>query len=323
MTWRPRWPRSRAACGGPEMSEGGGRARFLWGAIVTLLAAAAGAAAVLVARAAAGTFDLIPFFAGTLPLALFVGLLAIALGRDELKLGNGARAALGLTIGAVFGFLWAAVAASLLARFIAEISLPVMPCWIAAGAAGLVSGLTRRPAGGKVAETILLCGFAVALVAASEPVRQALSGDQELHVVFVRWWPDQEEALVGAARPDSTLRRRLGAAGIVGRSEISGRAVHGHGRRALAVVVFTGPLAGRSTIPLPDADTIVYVQKAAAFQMVPENSPTLERTLDLYPNRRDPLRTQYQVRLADGAQEAGVAASWAAADTVSRDSTSE
>jgi len=305
------------------MSGGGGWARFLWGAIATLLAAAAGAAAVLVTREAAGIFDLIPFFAGTLPLALLVGLLAVAIGRDELKLGNGARAALGLTIGGVFGFLWAAVAAIGLVRFVSEISLPVMPCWIAGGAAGLAQGLTRRPAWGKVAETILLCGFAVAVVAGSEPVRQALSGDQELHVVFVRWSPDQEEAQVGAARPDSALRHTLRAAGILGRTEITGRAVHGRGRRALAVVVFTRPLARPSTIALPDADTIVYVQKGAAFQMVPENSPTLERTLDLYPNRLDPLRTQYQVRLSDRAQEGGLAASWSAADTVSQDSTTE
>lgn len=301
------------------MSEGGGGSRFLWAAIATLLAAAAGAAAVLVIREGAGIFDLIPFFGGTLPLALFVGLLAVALGRDELKLGNGARTALGLTIGAVFGFLWAAVAASGLVRFISEISLPVMPCWIAAGAAGLAQGLTRRPPLGKVVEAIVLCGFVLTVVAASEPVHQALSGEQQLQCVFVRWWPDQPGTLVGAARPDSALRHMLGSAGILGRTEISGRAVHGRGRRALAIIVFTGPLATRSTIPLPDADTIVYVQRVRAFQMVPENSPTLERTLDLYPNRLDPMRTQYEVRLADRAQEGGLAASWNAADTTSAD----
>jgi hypothetical protein len=291
-----------------EAGTGGGR--FLWGALTTFLAATSGAAIALVTADWAGFRDLPLLFAGTVPLALIVGLLSAVLGRQDLKLPNSARYALGLAIGAVFGFLWAAAMTLGLPSWFGVARLPVIPCWVGGGAAGLVSGLTQWPARGKIPELVVLCGLAVAGVACYEPVRQALSGDEQLTVVFVRWRPGAAIAPGAAASLSPAVRTALSAAGVEGRVELFGSAVHGHGKHSLAVIALSGPLPGHMTVAIPDADTIVFVQRASAFEMVPENSPTLDRTMDLYPDRRDSLRVQYQVRLADGTEEGGLAASW-------------
>ena len=289
---------------------GSGRGRFVWGALTAFLAAGSAALVVVALDQWNGFRDLPAFLAGTLPLALLIGVLSSALGREELKLPNSARYALGFSIGGVFGFLWS-VALSLGAfPGFATLHIPVIPCWVGAGAAGLVSGLTMWPARGKVPEMVLLCAFAVGVVACYEPVRQALSGDQELTVVFVRWWPSETGGTQDDPRLSPAVRRALSASGIQGRLEFSGDAVYGRGKHSLAVFALKGPLPGRMTVAIPDADTIAYVQRARAFEMVPENSPTLDRTMDLYPDRHDSLRVQYQVRLADGSQEGALAARW-------------
>jgi hypothetical protein len=156
----------------------------------------------------------------------------------------------------------------------------------------------------------LLCAFAVAVVACYEPVREALSGDGQLTVVFVRWQPDEAGGPPTGLGLNPAVRKALSAAGVQGRLELAGKAVHGRGKRSLAVFALQGSLPGRMTVAIPDADTIVYLQRASAFEMVPENSPTLDRTMDLYPDRRDSLQVLYMVRLADGSQEGGVAARW-------------
>jgi hypothetical protein len=289
---------------------GSGKGRFVWGALTTFLAAASAAVVVVALDQWTAFRDLPAFLAGTLPLALLIGVLSSALGREELKLPNSARYALGFSIGGVFGFLWS-VALSLGAfPWFATLRIPVIPCWVGAGAAGLVSGLTMWPARGKVPELVLLCATAVGVVACYEPVRQALSGDQQLTVVFVRWWPDGTGGTQDDPRLSSAVRTALSASGIQGRLEFGGSAVYGRGKHSLAVFALKGPLPGRMTVAIPDADTIAYVQRARAFEMVPENSPTLDRTMDLYPDRHDSLRVQYQVRLTDGSQEGGLAARW-------------
>src|SRR5262249_21585225 len=289
-TSKPRSRRSRGACAGDSVREAGsGGARFVWGALATLLAALSGAVVVLATNRWVGVRDLPAFVAGTLPLALLIGFLSTALGRQELKLPNNARYALGLALGGVFGFLWS-VAVSLGAfPWFAELRVPVIPCWVGGGAAGLVSGLTMWPARGKVPELLLLCGFAVGVVACYEPVRAAFSGDQQVTVVFLRWWPDSTGTSAADARLSPGVQKALRTAGIQGHGEIGGRGVHGHGKPSLAVFVLRGPLAGRMTVAIPDRDTIVYEQRTSAFEMVPGNSPTLERTIDLYPDRHDSL----------------------------------
>lgn len=289
---------------------GGGVGRFLWGTMTTLVAALLGAITVLASSQWIGFRELPAFAAGTLPFALIIGILSSALGRQELKLPNSARYALGLSIGAVFGFLWSVALALGAFPAFAQMHIPVIPCWVGAGAAGLTAGLTYWPLRGKLPELVLLCGLAVGVVACYEPVRQALSGDQELTVVFVRWWPDEGGALVTDPHLSPAVRLALSASGIQGRIELAQTAVHGRGKHALAVFALSGPLPGRMTVAIPDADTIAYVQRQTAFEMAPENSPTLDRTMDLYPDRHDSLRVQYQVKLADGSQEGGLAAAW-------------
>jgi hypothetical protein len=291
---------------------GKGAARFLWGCLATLLAAIVGAAVVVVTQQWVGLRDLPVFFLGTLPLAILIGFLSAVLGRQELKLPNSARYALGLAMGAVFGFLWAAALSLGAVPWFAALHLPLVACWVGAGIAGLVSGLTMWPAGGKIPELVLLCLLAVAVVACYEPVRQMFSGDEQLTIVFVRWWPDASTPPGAASDPrlSPAVRKALSAAGIQGRLEFAGKAVHGRGKHSLAVFALSGPLRGRMTVAIPDHDTIAYVQRASALEMVPENSPTLERTMDLYPDRHDSLVVQYQVRLADGSQEGGLAARW-------------
>jgi len=289
---------------------GSGAGRFFWGAGATLVAAAAAAVAVIYTNAWLGIRDLPAFFAATLPLALFLGLLSATLGRQELKLPNSARYALGIAMGAVFGFLWAVASALGLAHWLSEVHLPAMACWVGAGAAGLTSGLTLWSGRGKALELLLLCGLAVAIVACYEPVREALSGDQKLTVVFVRWWPAETSPPPADRRLAPAVKTALSASGVIGRIELAASAVYGRGRPALAVIALTGPLAGHMTIAIPDADTIVYVQRTHAFELVPENSPTLDRLLELFPDRQRPERVQYRIRLADGSEEGGLAASW-------------
>src|SRR5262249_33189666 len=188
---------------------------------------------------------------GTLPLALLIGILSSALGRPELKLPNSARYALGLTMGAVFGFLWAAAVSSGALPWLAETRIPVIPCWVGGGAAGLVSGLTTWPARGKLPALVPLCGLAVPAVVCYEPVRTAFSSGQDLTVVFVRWWPDSTATTVAP----SAVKKALRTAGIQGRVELAGR--YGRGKHALAVVVLRGPVTSRLSVAIPDRDTIV------------------------------------------------------------------
>jgi hypothetical protein len=289
---------------------GSGAGRFLWGSLTTLFVALV-CAVVVVATAQWNGFRSLPvFFLGTLPLAILVGFLSAALGRQELKLPNSARYALGVAMGGVFGFLWAAASALGALPWLAQLLIPVIPCWVGAGIAGLVSGLTMWPARGKVLELVLLCLLGVAVVACYEPMRQMFSGDEQLTVVFVRWWPDAVAPPAPDPRLSPAVRTALSASGVQGRFEFAGKVVRGRGRPSLAVVALRAPLAARMTVAIPDQDTIVYVQRASAFEMVPENSPTLERTMDLYPDRHDSLRVEYQVRLADGSQEGGLALRW-------------
>lgn len=297
--------------GWEESPREGGSAlgRFLWGAVTTVLAATAGAVAYLYAADWLGLGDLKSFLTYTVPLAIFIGLVATVLGRQELRIQNAARYVLGLAVGGVFGFLFTLAVSLVLGDWFRAYSFPVLACWVAGASAGLVSGLTTWPKRGKVLELVILLGFAVAVVTVYDPIRTRLLHDEQLTVVFVKWKPG-ETAGTADEQITPAVREALRSAGLEGRFDFTSSMTVGKGRRALAVIVMREPLRTKVTTYVPDADTIVYVQRPGTFELIPGTSATLERPIDIYPERNARRRIEYLVTLADGARAGGEAMVW-------------
>lgn len=176
------------------------------------------------------------------------------------------------------------------------------------------AGICTRVARGVVLAELLLVTVIIALsVVGSEPLFIALSGDQRLELVFVRWEPSSEPLTVEKEYGPgltSEERNQLSSIGLKGQLTVTGPGTFGMGKHSRAVIVMQHEVESRFELAQPDGVEVIYVQHEKEWRMYPPIAPTLRRTIRFEPDKRNPGATLYMVELADGSAQGGTAFIW-------------
>lgn len=263
-----------------------------------------------------GISDLMPFSLWTLPFAGIVVLIKVSLTNSLRSLPVSAHYFLAVTGGAVIGLLWSTIIAFVLGPWSATFSFAVLPCWIAGGAGGTLVNIDG--AGGiSRAElrylAIISCVCLTALLL-SKPMSVSLRRGQEFEILSVKWQPSSDALsnpeVMGRVLSTEELTR-LKHAGLQGEVTYAGLNIFGKGRQTQVIVVMKRPVTEPIHLRLPDAVDVVYVQNEHDWQMYPAEAPTLERSIQISPDPKDPTRvTRYLLERSDGTRQSGTLCTW-------------
>jgi hypothetical protein len=84
---------------------------------------------------------------------------------------------------------------------------------------------------------------------------------------------------------------------VIRGGERSGRAGESSGSRM--IILFTGAVERATSLPLPDASDVVYIQDGDSFRRYPEDAPVLTRVIELAPGSTANMVLYKMERLAD------------------------
>lgn len=142
------------------------------------------------------------------------------------------------------------------------------------------------------------------IVLASAPFTAAqseLTQEPDVTSIFAIWTPGsapirlRDFELRGLLTQDD--RALLGQAIEGGRVVVRGGERFGRTAESSAarmIILFTGPLRGATSLPLPDAVNVVYIQEGDTFRRHPENAPVLTRVIELTPGKT-PTAVMYRM----------------------------
>ena len=263
-----------------------------------------------------GIADLGSFLYWSLPLALVVGGASLLPLRSSFKFAPITGCLWSAALGAVIGALWSLVVVAALGPWFRAFSFPVVHCWIAGGAIGMISA-TRSPAKDSMQlHAIKLSLVVLTLVGAVTVAKSHSVGlvqSQRLEIVWAKRLPGPN-VLVSDDDSKKMLTREeldiLGTNGVTGRLIVSGISVHGEGKTSRALIIMENQLKTESDLPQPEGTNIIYVQHGDEWEKLPANAPTLKRKIHLEVSESNQKATQYWVELASGARQGGNAFVW-------------
>jgi hypothetical protein len=265
-----------------------------------------------------GAGDLRAFVVYSAGLALLLGVVAAGVTPMFWKWSPWSGYVGGALLGLGAGYVFALGNLLLLGPWFGAWSFPVLECWLAGGLAGGVAAalsLERTRPGRALAAGASLLALLVTIWLGYSPLMLALSGDQRLTVVLVKWIPSDQPLTIKEQRGlDTDSIVSLGedalslirSAGVRGHIEVWGRSIHGRGPNATAVVLLQSPIPDHRTVRQPDRTTALYVQGPGGFQMFPASAKTLDREIALFGGPR----LWYSVRLANDGVQSGSAFEW-------------
>ena len=146
-----------------------------------------------------------------------------------------------------------------------------------------------RTAGRALAVTGFLASVLLPSCFPSQP-------EEQLDLCVVRIDPAEEPFAIGGSAltdPEADRLRSLFPTGIV-RSGLSANVARSDGRPfARMLVVVTGPLPARSSLPKPRTGSVIYVQDGAAWRRYPEDPPLLPDSVEMSPLGNGKVRLKY------------------------------
>lgn len=216
----------------------------------------------------------------------------------------------------ISGVLWTYLVALALGPWVGAFSFPVLSCWVAGGASGIIAAAgtcTKLKRGYVLAELLLVTAIITAATIGTEPLFILLSRDQRLELVFVLWKPSSDplsvEKQYGLGITSEELTQ-LKLIGVTGQLTVMGPGTFGRGKHTRAVILMQHESESPVELAQPDGSEVIYLQYDNEWKMYPPNAPTLRRTIRLEPDKRNPGATLYMVELADGSAQGGTAFTW-------------
>ncbi|MGE4054535.1 MAG: hypothetical protein AB7F99_07025 [Vicinamibacterales bacterium] len=165
----------------------------------------------------------------------------------------------------------------------------------------------------RILPASLLLAFLSLFLASDTPVGAQAEPGQEPDVtsIFGIWTPGPPPIRLR----DFELRGLLAQEdrALLGQAIEGGRVVIRGGERfgqpgestgARMIILFTGPLKGAASLPLPDAANVAYIQEGDTFRRHPENAPVSTRVIELTPGET-PNMVLYRMERLDGESTSG------------------
>jgi hypothetical protein len=141
-----------------------------------------------------GAGDIGPFLFWTAPFVAGVAISSLVLVRLFSRLSHFASYLVAIFLGSISGILWfAALVTWFLNPWLGFFNFPVLACWMAGGASGMLSvaGIrSRARKGNTVIELALLVTLSSLFAFGTEPFIAWSTGDRQITFIFVRWQPD-------------------------------------------------------------------------------------------------------------------------------------
>jgi len=263
-----------------------------------------------------GTRDLLPFLTWTLVFAAVVALVAQILASTHVKMPALLRYCLAGASGVVVGVLWTYVVGQLLGPWLGAFSLPILLCWIAGGASGMILTMlyqeNRRHAALISVSVILV--LTVSAWTLSKSLGVFISGEQQLELLVLKWHPGTKPLTTTEALEPSISKsdlEYLKAIGLTGEVRFSGSCKDGEGKAARAIIVMQAPLSEPVDLSLPNASQVIYVQTESGWNQYPLEAPTSQKQIRLWTDLRSTSQdTLFSFERADGSRLSGTAATW-------------
>ncbi|HEY9404528.1 MAG TPA: hypothetical protein VIQ24_17860 [Pyrinomonadaceae bacterium] len=270
-----------------------------------------------------GASDILPFLIWTLPFAGVIALTKGKLADASRRLPILLRYAVAVAVGIAAGVLWTYIVAFFLGAWFGAFSFLVLPCWIAGGASGMILGIGgyKSMKQSMLVELVFITAICLSAVIAPKYLFDFLTENQRLEVVSISWQPDPEPLNVreGSERglPDNFKLAdedlsKLKSLGLTGQVAFDGSSGFiGQGKHARTLIVMQRQLKGTVELPQPDGVEVIYIQGEDGWKMYPSDAPTLQRTIRLWADERDPARaTLYSIERADGSRQVGTLFTW-------------
>ena len=263
-----------------------------------------------------GVGDLLPFLYWTFVFAAILSLVAQMLVFTLGKVPAVSRYCIAGASGMLAGVLWSYAIAQLLGPWLGAFSLPILFCWMAGGASGIILAMlyyesNRRAA--LIAVPVILV-LSLSAWTLSKSLGVLLTGEQQLELLVIKWHPGPKPLtnteVQGLVISESDLER-LKAIGLTGEVMYSGSAEYGEGQPARAIIVTQAPLSEPVNLPQPDGSQVIYVQTEAGWNRYPPEAPTLQKQIRLWTDLRGSSQnTLFSFERADGSRQGGTAATW-------------
>jgi hypothetical protein len=175
-----------------------------------------------------------------------------------------------------------------------DLDLEAFTFAIASGICAMLLGVTAR------SRRVLLAAAMVVVIAAIAPgsAYNLITHNQEFTVAVVTpqgtaapTLPDVTERIdvprIDVGKVTSHVLRSLGEAGITGKYQVVELYRQGHGKRVLAIVVISEPVASAVKLPEPSGADVIYVQGHDRWRTVPSQVRTLDRYIEIRPDAGD------------------------------------
>ncbi len=182
--------------------------------------------------------------------------------------------------------------------FFGTFSFPVGFAWLAGGISGLVAVAGIRSHTRKdnlLFELVLVGVVSLSLAFGGDAVVIALTGDRDLKIVWVKWKPGTEPAVLEKRLTDYLTEEeisRLRSMGLSGRLIWQGTSGRGRGPSSRIVLIMQNQLESPIELPLPER-WVIYVQEQNGWRKEPPDAFTVSKTLGLEVDADAPQLTRF------------------------------
>jgi len=286
--------------------------------LVCLVASLFVATITIVRNSGFGIGDLWAFLFWSIPFA--VGIASMNFTKLFCRLHPLLRYLVTMVVGMTAGILWTFFVRMLLGPWFAAFSFPVLFCWVAGGASGMIATGETAQRGLKVTDVILVGSICLLAVVGMNPLFVWLSNDQKLDVTFIKWTPGPDPLSMqhtedppnyyGAVSKEFDGLKELG---LTGKLRVFSGGQFGAGNKQSRVIIVMQRQIDKPNIdlPQPDAVNVIYIQdENSNWRMYPPGAPTLQRSIRLEIPQNKGNITDYWIELASGARQGGQAFFW-------------
>jgi hypothetical protein len=180
----------------------------------------------------------------------------------------------------------------------------------------MLFGIGQNKKGRKfiLTEVFLILGICSVMALGSEPLFAFLQEEHQIEVIGIKWLPgpDQlkvEEGLFKLADKDLQELKSLGLTGRISFAGSSG--LIGRGKPTRVIILLQHQIKEATEVYQPAEGTIIYLEDQNRLRKIPSDAQTLQRTIRLWPDDKDPARvTRYIVERPDGSQQGGTLFTW-------------
>jgi hypothetical protein len=188
-----------------------------------------------------------------------------------------------------------------------DLDLEAFTFAIASGICAMLLAITAR------SRRVLLAAAIIVVIAAIAPgsAFNLITHNQEFTIAVVTPQgtaaPSPPQVLepidiprIDVANITSHVLHSLGEAGITGMYQVVELYRQGHGKRVLAIVVISEPVASAVKLPEPSGADVIYVQGPDGWRTVPSQVRTLDRYIEIRPDTGDKSLAALMIRDAGG-----------------------